>query len=415
MSALCCTYSYANGLFVWPLSLIQLLASAWFSSGKNRQTYWRNAIVWAFFAFAVIAVYLTNYSFKKSFAVSTLLDNARKMPVHYARCLVDGLATSLTGYGDWNLYAGFLLICLGIISVFAFCKRVYIFSKDALAPLSLMLFGIISTALIFLGRAGADIQSVLCSRYASLTNLWIIGFYLFLLSCLKLPLSKPKQILALFPIAALAVLMFGGSVISIQEAMAEGDRLSYIRRIAANELLNYKIEPDEALMDILPFPKWIRIFAPYLEERCYSVFGQQIDGKKRSKNNELVLPDVHFDVAGITFEEVSGWANKIPQVVHYQVAEFSGWTIDYAKPEKCLTRLYVIIDGKQEYQAACRLYRPDVANHFQRHEKSFRYSGFHFTCRPELFGKGKHTISLRSIDDEGQEYISSNLATFSVP
>ncbi len=414
LSALCCTYSYGNGLLVWPLGLFQLLFTAYFLSGQDRKTALRAAVVWALCGALVLASYFSNYAIRKSFAGYLLFEHVKKEPSVYGHFFVDSLAIPLTGDQDLAWKAGLTLSALLITTLILFAKRTYVFSKQSAAPTSLLLFGLISTVLIFLGRSGMGGQAILCSRYASLTNLWIIGFYLLLVTGAKVPSLWSRANLVLLPLGFLAALTVFGYVISFQKAQAEGDRIATIRLVAANKLLNYKIESDESLMDILPFPKFVRLFAPYLETCGYSVFDKRIKIRTYRRNRDLCPPYCQFDTTGITKEEPPGWAIMTPGAVTYEVAKFSGWLIDSGKPQQRLAKFFIVIDGAQEFEAACGLYRPDVAEHFHRYENSYKYSGFNFVCRPDILTKGRHTVSIRTIANDGEEYISPELSTFAI-
>lgn len=414
VSALLCTFSYGNGLFAWPLGLCQLIASAFILPAKDRGPVLRNAGIWTLVGSLVLAAYFSNYTIRKSFAGYLLINHLTREPGLYGQLFVDALATPLTGYQNWALSMGLVLLVLIVTTIVLFLIKAYRLTKQSVAPMSLILFGLISTLLIFYGRSGMGVQALLCSRYASVTNLWIIGFYLLLITTIKVPSPWPNKMIARLPLAFLVVLMLLGYIISFQEAQAEGERLLSIRLVAANELLQYKIEPDETLMDILPFPRFVRMFAPYLEMRGYSVFNKSAKIGKYPRSVQLTQPYCHFDSAGPVREDVPSLGNMTPRVVTYEAAKFSGWVIDSSKPQQKLAKLFVIIDGKQEFEAACGLYRPDVAEHFQRHEKSYERSGFHFICRPDLFNKGTHTVSIRTIATSGEEYASPILTTFSI-
>jgi hypothetical protein len=414
LSALCCTYSYANGLLVWPLGLLQILGSAYFLMGADRRTFLRASVIWTIFAFLVSTFYLSNYVMKKSFAGYVLLNHLQKDPGGYIRLFIDSLATPLMGYLNWASAAGLTLIALAIVSLVLFAHRTYSAGRLSVAPMSLLLFGLSSSVLIFLGRAAMGSQSILCSRYSSLTNLWLIGFYLFLISSIPLPLAKLKATVSLLAPAVLAVLIVWSYAISFQEAQAEGDKVSFNRLVAANELLNYKTESDETLLDVLPFPKIIRLFAPYLEERHYSVFKVEAEPKRRERTKGSAAPQCQFDCVGITSEELPSWGGTPLKPASYNVAKFSGWIVDYAKPEQRIAKLFIDIDGKREFEAACRLYRPDVVDCLHKYEDAYKYSGFHLVCRPDIFSKGVHSVSIRTIANDGEEYISPTLATFFV-
>lgn len=282
VTAFCCTYSFGNGLLVCPIGFLQLFSYLGFVQGKERKTIRRLAIVWGIASIFLVSYYLITYHWPINSSRHLLFSYIFKEPAPYLWQFIVGLAGSMFDYDAQAFEAGLIMAFLGIISLVLAMSKSISWSKQLIAPIALMGYGFISTCVIFFARAHTAYNAVLSSRYAAITGVGLVGFYLFQITVLSnLPKShgdqksKPARLLTTITCAALVVLMLGGFIASFHEGRAAGQCMKSRHLIAAEKLLHYRSQSDESLKDIVPFPNLVRTFAPYLESKGYSVFREQ--------------------------------------------------------------------------------------------------------------------------------------------
>ncbi len=330
-------------------------------------------------------------------------------------------------------------------------QRVSAASK-LLLPASLMAFGLLSNALILYARVNMPLNALLASHYASILLVWIFGLYLTLInlggshpafftligvakdlsvnyfpSRASTTESEPAALTRetesapefltgkraanffrgpQFLLGILATLMVICPLLSIKEATQACEVIRSIRLVAANKLLNYNVQPDESLMDLCYSPKWVRIFAPYLEENRLSVFAET----GQPPNDDLLLhtgPNngaliCHIEHASLALDKTLTETHPGPSVISYPVAQISGW-IENGQRTMQIKAIFIKTAEGRFYKAAYGLYRPDLVRRF--HKPALARAGFSFVCDPHKALTCSQPIAIIAQDRQGERYL----------
>lgn len=267
----CGTYSFGNGLLTWPIGIFVLAFSKKFENAEDRKKLTLPLIIWSILGGLVWFFYFWHYAGnpKKDLVqrVPTLFypEQVWNTVEAFFAALANPLAITFEIGGAVAIgIALFAILCFVAVAV---CRKKWEIKREAIAPLALFLFSMLSTALIFLGRAADGAQQLLVPRYTSITCLGIIGLFLFVSGAIASDTNKKAAILA-----CLAYAMFTTTIGSAIYALDAGKNIKAIRLEAAQILKNYKRESDERLKTIMPYPEWIRLYAPIVEQQGYSVF-----------------------------------------------------------------------------------------------------------------------------------------------
>jgi hypothetical protein len=262
------TYSCANGLLCWPLGIFMLLSSRALAGIEQRRAMLYPLAVWLVASGAVVSFYLSTYQgVHKDFIgnITALCSRGH---------LWDTIQTFFVALANPLAFEPFSAVGIGA-AIFLILSYVFLavtrgkwrINQNSIAPLALLLFGLLSTAMIFIGRAVEGASALLPSRYASITCLTIVGLLIFVAS---LKTSSEEKRTAV--IAALVYAMFVTTIASGLFGLALGKEIHGQRLVDAQILKNYKNESDERLSTLMPFPKVLRVYAKYVEEQHYSVF-----------------------------------------------------------------------------------------------------------------------------------------------
>ena len=167
---------------------------------------------------------------------------------------------------------GLLLLCLGIYA--------YGLKRLERMPLgsfwdALVLFGVLSAAMLMIGRASGGVWQALASRYATLTGLGIIGLYVRLLV-----LSAQRQSIDICLYGALLALIAQGVLVSGKYGVDRGRAVQENREKAVYILQTLPRQNDAQVAEFLfsPDPATVRQLAPFLEQQKLNIFATRSSG-----------------------------------------------------------------------------------------------------------------------------------------
>jgi len=395
MSAFCATFSSASGLLSFPLGLLQVGGESFF---KIKDEPFRKAFirpfVWIFSSLAVIAYYFATYpGVRKSFAGTPSFEYMKNNPFDALQLFLACIANPLAGDSFTAFACGLSLICLVAVIGWMVVTGKWRLTRQSFAPLSFMCFGLTTSCLIFVGRSGMGILGVLTPRYASLTNLGIVGLLLLIAT-----IESIRRETKLMLIAAITYAMFATTASSACSSLISGEMVHDMRLNAASALFNYKVAPLQDLMHVNPFPGIIKMWAPYLESRKYNVFE-----KDPTNLTGLIQTDEPpiFEVEKITVETPVEIFDDAPELKPENAVKIRGFAFDL-KHRIPSDRVLVEVDGKRRFLAAYGLSRRDVCARYRR--GSYMRTGFQLGLRSDVFSKGVHTVRLIIVNRDGKSY-----------
>jgi hypothetical protein len=395
ISAFCATFSSASGLLSFPLGLLQVGGESWLK--RKEETPGKafiRPIVWSLSSLVVIAYYFATFpGVRKSFAGTPSFEYMKNNPLDALQIFLACLANPLAGESFTAFASGVALICLVALLGWMVLSGKWQMTRQSFAPLSLMGFGLATSCLIFVGRSGMGILGVLAPRYASLTNLGIVGLLLFIAT-----LESIRRETRLMLIAVITYAMFASSASSAFASLISGEIVRDMRINAAAALYNYKVAPLQDLIHVNPFPGIIRMWAPYLESHKYNVF--ETDKVSLTGITETKEPPI-FEVEKISVSTPAEAFDDAPDLKPENAVKIRGFAFDL-KNRTPSQRVLVEVDGKQRFITAYGLTRRDVCARYRRN--AYLRSGFQLGLRSHLFTKGEHTVRLIIISPDGKTY-----------
>lgn len=271
ITGFCATYSFGNGLLTWPIGTLMLIGFRKFEPPERRKSMTLPLIVWTVLGGLVWLFYFSRY------ASNPNKDLSHRVPVLFqsdhllgtVQAFFAALANPLAVTFELNgaIAIGVALFVILCFVTVALVRKQWRISRECIAPLSMLLFSLLTTGLIFLGRAPDGAEQLLVPRYSSVTCLGIVGLFIFALSAIAKD-SAQKTAIA----ACLACAMFTAIIGTALSSIEAGRNIKAIRTEVAQILKNYKNESDERLIKIMPYPQVLRTYTPIAEHYGYSVF-----------------------------------------------------------------------------------------------------------------------------------------------
>lgn len=188
------SYSIINGFLIWPAGLFLLLAR-----GRRPAV----AVAWLLAGVAAVALYLRNFQMPGGrppldISVATV-----------AKMALNGLislgAPLAAGSVSWGFVMGVLLSAVAAATLFSWWRSGRERLREQALPAALFLVGLLSTAMVAVGRTG--MIPALQSRYIAYSSLAVIGAYLLLCTTLWRRRQEPGA--SPWFMGVLALLSFG--------------------------------------------------------------------------------------------------------------------------------------------------------------------------------------------------------------
>jgi len=259
VSATIASFSSAQGLFVWPAGLLQLLIAP-----VERSTKKILVGIWGLAGLVEWIVYFYDLNIPKHHSERYFLDNPN-LGIDY---LLTALGGSLIRQQTVALVSGLLLICLVAATLFLVYKAGTL--GECSFWIALISFSFLFLASIVVGRSGMGPENALSSKYPTFTVLAVIGAYVMLM---KLALQQRTRIILIL-LGSLTALIVISAPISYVEGIDAGKALEVRRERAAHVISTYERQPDEALTVVNRSAWRVREWAPILERLDYTVFSQ---------------------------------------------------------------------------------------------------------------------------------------------
>lgn len=246
------SFSFSNGLLVWPAGLLQLAVSA---PPRHR----RALVLWSAAAALTAAIYFHGYVKPGHHpSLGFIFGHPREAFAYLFASMGMPVALSVNA----AVTAGCFVLLLAGLTAWALLR-------GRLKPspsVALVAFALSTSAILMLGRAGFGAGQALSSRYATLAALGFIGLYSLLLQASADPLLR-------WPLFALIAVVAGSSPSVVRNALGTLEVVRGQRLEAVGALRNLDHADDAELSRLLnPDAPLVRAEAAFLRREHLSIF-----------------------------------------------------------------------------------------------------------------------------------------------
>jgi hypothetical protein len=274
IAAIISTFSFVAGLSTWPVCLTLICL-------KDSEQKRKKIVFWCFSTIAVVGTYFHNYG--KPGGHPSLLYSLQN-PVNGILDFLSSFGSTISRDLDTSRVIGILMLIL-LFCVFLLNRKSLVINKNA-KWFALILYSLLTSLEISMGRSGFGTESMLSQRYYLLTYWSIIALYLIELNYLNLEIPscknniKSQETLSLqkrlnynyLLMGIILTLLFIGITTYLVVGIEEGKETKTEREHMAYYLENYEVQPIKNLKTLYPELATIHKRASFLESENLSVF-----------------------------------------------------------------------------------------------------------------------------------------------
>ena len=290
------SFSAAQGLFMWPVGLLQLLIGPIERPAKKIMIG-----VWCSVGLVEWIVYFIGFErAERNSPLSYVLGD----PIGVIDYFLTLQGSTLLGQLDIAFFGGLLLVCLAIASLFLVYR--YGNLREYSFWISLLLFSLFVLTSIALGRSGNGAEQALQSKYASFAVLTVVATYAILV---KLVLERWSY----FTTGALSILslliLISIPLCYLQGIYGAGKRLKAEREKTAFILSTYESQPDEVFQEVHRNPNRVertRGQTRFLDALNYNVFSDRGRNATGANVENVVTPTPQQEPQEVEQEDGSG-------------------------------------------------------------------------------------------------------------
>lgn len=387
VSGVLCSYTYLNGLLVWPLGLF-LLVCKHRNNKQERKQLTASCITWCTTALVVLTCYFYNYErWPSSMSVGDIAFDPLKLVIYFLGCIANPLASEHASAVSIGVL---LLLLITSFGYFLWKKQVAI-STNHLICFAIFLFGFFTDAMIAVGRFGLGFHASMYSRYSPLCMLTIVGLYMLIVTA-----KFERQNHRFFICGVISCLIVMGVVGAYAEANIHGVSVRNARLVMANSLRSFHLQNLQSTMDLHPTGRALE-YARFLQSRMLSVFSAP-----SAPPISPDVPDLNFYCRLEKINEI-----QIPQPPNVETVDvqpqnvkalhFRGCAFDMAafRPAGSVS---IVVDDANEIPMAYGLTRTDIEESF--HSARLANTGFEGACNLEAVGAGTHSLSLKIVSPD---------------
>lgn len=236
LSATVASFSFLQGLFVWPAGLVQL-----FIMHRERLVRRRMVLVWLVAGICEWVLYFRGFANEDDRALGYFLIH----PLQAAQYLLTFAGSTLFAQQSQAFAAGIALLVLAVVVV------VWLIKDGALGGYSfwiaVLVFAGCFAFAAMVGRLELGVQQATASRYVSLSILLPISLYAILVQR-----TVEKGTVAALALAAFVVMMVVSIPGAYSQALEEGARAKHDRGELAFVLATYRSQPAEVVASLSP-------------------------------------------------------------------------------------------------------------------------------------------------------------------
>jgi hypothetical protein len=260
------SFSLSSGLLIWPVGLVYLINVR----AKVMQT-----LSWGLLGTLTVIAYLWGFTLEITHLPAPTV--VLSQPVKTVEFFLAHVGAPLgTDRLYWSAIVGATLLGLFGFGLWSEIKQNQMIARGTAVAAALVLFSLLSSAAVTLGRSGLGMESALVSRYKTFSILGVIGLYMILVRRAARG-NRPRSRGALVSLVLFLALATAGVSQATKQGLAMGRMLRSERIEMQKILLNFDREPDEALAKLYPNVSLLRERATFLRDRGLSVFGETDD------------------------------------------------------------------------------------------------------------------------------------------
>jgi hypothetical protein len=395
-ASLVASLSFATGLLLWPLGLLQMLLARYRgrTAGAAPSPSATRIVVWCLVAACLFGLHYYNYAIGRVGDPIRASSTAvwREHPEQIALYYVTVIGGAFLNDRVPAQALGVVLVALQVIVVGLVVRRPSELERLSV-PLGMVLFSLGCVVMIALGRVGLGIQQAMESRYATITLPGLVGLYL--LTALAIH-RRRWPILGSQGLGLLAGLLAFGILASNLVGQADGARRAEARRMVAYYVRTFDLQSDRNLQAVYPAPIIVRAHAPGLRVRRMTVFGEPAD-----EPSSLAIAD---GSTSSSLDVVNGQIVAIQPVARLNLrtddtVTITGWAVD-ARTRSPAADVFLLVDDRVVVPTMYGGDRPDVADAFKMPE--YRRVGYTASFGIQVLGPGRHTIAEHVIGSDGK-------------
>lgn len=357
ISGVICTFSLASGLLVWPIGLILLFILFRMQLKASRWLYLKIGIVWSVVGVLSYLAYFIGY-----------IENSNHPSfLYFIQHPVSTLGFLLTSIGSPLASELYVSMGIGLLILFLYIWVAGLLINNKLNKglsvpffISMVLFALLSIALLILGRAELGIEQSFSSHYTTITLLGIIGLYLLIIS-----LKIRHRHLQLSLLGGMVLLVALGVISTDAHALIKDgvDSRDYLNE-GAYYLSTYKFQSDQLLVRLYPSLSVLRQRAEILEKYKLNVFSRPV---LETTLQKISLPaETNNIIYGLT--RIDNYSDVI---------QIEGWAFNKEESIKDSQTYLVLRSNTQTYVFnTLTIKRTDVTRVFSNLNLNLDYSGF---------------------------------------
>lgn len=346
ISGIVASFSFNNGLLIWPLGLVQLLSAKITKDKKLKLT-----LLWVIIGVFTFAIYYMDYT-KPYYHPSLTLFLYN--PLQFLVCMLGNFGFGLGGEKLLpSILAGLFILSIFIISFFLI-KRV---NKliDLMPWFILGLFSIISVVAISIGRFGFGPGESVVSRYITIASFLIIANIVLYAVALEnigeLQLRKKIRIISIMLFTVMAIGLF----ITMFKAWQRGRDIYLERSKAVVYLKQYQFAPNRVLSLFLhPNPDMVRDLGSFIKQKKMSVFRNEEEVNLNDYKQPITIEKEQIGAIDNVQAIPPQYSNGADEVLY-----ISGWAIDPIS-QKIPKAVFIFWDGKPIGRAVLGNPRQDI-------------------------------------------------------
>ena len=377
------SFSISNGLLVWPIGLLILLADA--RVDPPRGVTWRRAIVWGLAGAITIAVYFHGYHDPGNHSGPRFLLQHPGIAVgHFLT--VNGSSLAPDPHGAL-VFGAILLVLDALLLLLVFDDW---WRRRMRPPFGawLVITVIVSGLMITMNRAGFGVEQALASRYTGISVLAPIGLYWIALT------RRDRWRLARPLTTSLATLMVVGYLTASVDAWAIAPQWYSRKSWVAYLMYSAKYQPSSILeTKLYPNADHARIYSAAMERLGYNVFAEN-----HVRPETLTVGSARPEYAVETVNGLPARGSTTIDVSDRDAIVVDGWAFNDRSTGPARA-VFLTIDGTRDLPAHAGIYREGLGGGIRRRAR--RWAGFTGSFGGFVLPPGEHTLAVKIVADDG--------------
>lgn len=376
------SFSISNGLLVWPIGLLVLLADA--RVDPPRGFTWRRAAIWGAAGAITIAAYFYHYQDPGNHSSPWFLIQ------HPALALGHFLAVNGSSLAP-DLHGAFVIgaILLVLDALFLALVLDDWWRRRLRPPLGawLIVTVLVSGLMITMNRAGFGMEQALASRYTGISVLAPIGLYWIAVT------RRDRWRLAPPMTTSLSTLMIVGYLMVSVDAWTIAPDW-YSRKSWMGYLMySAKYQPLSLLEKLYPNPNHARIYSAAMERMRFNVFA---DDHVRAEGLTVGSARPEFAVETVNGRPARG--STTIEIAEADAVVVDGWAFNDRSTGPARA-VFLTIDGSRDLPAHVGIYRLGLGGGFRHRGR--RWAGFTGSFGGFVLDPGEHTLAVKIVADDG--------------